>query len=66
MRRVTSPHTVGDAIEALHVSPTTSQHSIEGPTSLEVAMRRLISVDFLTVTPEVIGMRSARTVAPPT
>jgi len=41
MRRVASlPVTA-----SLHESPTPSQHSVEGPTSIEVAAERLSSVD---------------------
>jgi len=41
MRRVTSP----PVMVSLHESPTPSQHSIETPTFLEVAVGRLSSVD---------------------
>ena len=43
VRRQISPHKVGSSasrrIEALHASATHSQHSVDGPNSLEVAMR---------------------------
>jgi len=42
-RRVTSPPVTTCSYE----SPTPSQRSVEGPTSLEVAPRRLSSVDSL-------------------
>jgi len=66
LRRVTSLSTIGDATEALHVSPTTNQHLVEGPTSLEVATRALSSVDSLTIILEVTNERSVGTVAPST
>ena len=47
VKRVTSPLAVGDVTTSLHESPTTSQHSVEGSTSLEVAVRRLSGVDSL-------------------
>ena len=60
------PHTIGDAAEAMHVSPTTSRQSVEGPNSLEVAAKRLSSVDSPTVIPRVTWARLVRTVASPT
>jgi len=39
MRRMTSPPIVRDVRASLHESPTPSQHSVKGPTSLEVVMR---------------------------
>jgi len=41
VRRVTSPPVTA----SLHESPTPSQHSIEGPTSLKVVVGRLSSID---------------------
>jgi len=47
MRKQTSPHKVGSAAsrgtEALPASATQSQHSVNGPNSLEVATRGLLS-----------------------
>ena len=40
---------------SLHESPTPSQHSVEGPTSLEVATGRLSSVDSPIAIPGVRG-----------
>ena len=56
MSKVSSLHTVGDAIEALYVSPILSQHSVEGPTFLEMVARRLPNVDSFTITLGVIEM----------
>ena len=44
VKRVLLPPTVGDVMASSHGSPTTSKHSIKGPTFLEVATRRLSSV----------------------
>ena len=65
-RKVTSPPTVGDITASLHESPTTSQYSIEGQTSLEVATRRLSTVDSLITIPGVTGAQLVCTIAPPT
>jgi len=64
VRRVTLPPTIGDVITSLHGSPTTSQHSIKGSTSLEVAARRLSSVDSSIVIPRVTGAQSVFTITP--
>jgi len=53
--RVTSPDTIGDTTEVLHVSPTSSQDSVGGPTSIELSSRRLLNVDSFTVIPGVTG-----------
>jgi len=53
VRRVISLPAVGDVTVALHVSPSISQHLIEGLTSLEVAARRLSNVDSPIVIPRV-------------
>ena len=66
MGRVTLPHTIGEAMEALHVSPTISQHSADGQTSLEVAVKGLPSVDSFTIILELTETRSTHSVAPPT
>ena len=42
-----------------------SRHSVEGPTSLEVATRRLPNVDSLTIISEVIGMQLTCIIGPP-
>jgi len=47
--KVSSLHTVGDAIEALYVSPILSQHSVEGPTFLEMVARCLMSILLLSL-----------------
>ena len=64
VRRVTLPPTIGDVITSLHGPPTTSQRSIEGSTTLEVAARRLSSVDSPIVIPMVIGAQSVFTITP--
>ena len=64
MRRITSPHTVRDATEALHVSATTRQHSIERLIALEVAARRLPNVGSSTAIHGATGMQSVCTIAP--
>ena len=51
MRRVTSP----PIMTSLYESPTPSQHSVEGPTSLKVAAGRLSSVEAPIVIPGVTG-----------
>ena len=66
MRKVTLLPAVGDVTVALHVLRSTSQHSIEGPTSLEVATRRLSSANSPTVILGVTEAQSVRIVAPPT
>ena len=60
------PYTVRDATEALDVSPTISQHSIEGLTSLKVAVRRITTVNGPTIIPPVTKVKSARATALPT
>ena len=45
VRRVTSAPIVGDVTTTLHESPPTSQHLVEGPTSLEATVRSMSSVD---------------------
>jgi len=54
VRRVTSSH----------ASPTTNKYSVEEPTSLEVAARRLSNVDSPTVIPRVTVMWSAVVLLP--
>jgi len=66
VRRVTSPPIVGDVTTSLYGSSTTSQHSIEGPTFLEAAPRRLSSVDSLIAILEVIRVKSVYAIALPT
>ena len=57
VQRMTSPHAIGDGtskgIEASYALPTTSKHSVKGPTSLKVAMKRLPTVGTFTIIPEV-------------
>ena len=53
MKKVTLPPAIRDVTTSLHESPTTSQHSAEGMTSLEVAARRLSSVSSLIPIPGV-------------
>ena len=65
VRRLTLPYIVGDVTEALYVSPTISQHSVEWLTFLEVALRKQPNVDPSPTIPEVAGMRSTHTVTPP-
>jgi len=65
VRRVTSPHTIGDVTEALHVSPATGKHSIEGSNYIEVAVRRLSNVGSPTIILRVTGTWSTRTVVLP-
>jgi len=64
VRRVTSPSVVGDVMASLYELPTSSQHSIKGPTCLEVAAKRLTSVDSLIAIPKVTGGQSTHTIAP--
>ena len=49
MRRQTSPHEVGSSAfgetEALRASASQSNHSVDGPNSLELATRGLLSAD---------------------
>jgi len=62
VRRVTSPPVTA----SLHESLTLSQHSFEGPTSLEVAAGRLSSVDSPIAIPRVTEGPLARSIALPT
>jgi len=66
VRKVNLPHAVRDATKTLHASPITNRHSIEGPTSLEVATRRLSTIDTPTVIPKATEIRLAHAIAPPT
>jgi len=61
MRRVTSPPVAA----SLHESPTPSQHSVEGMTSLEVAIGGLSSVDSSIAILGVTGGQLARSIALP-
>jgi len=58
---VTSPPVTA----SLHDSPTLSQHSVQGPTSLEVAAGRLSSVDSPIAIPRLTGGQSSRSIALP-
>ena len=62
MRRVTSP----PAIASLHESITPSQHSVEGPTFIEVTVGRLVSIDSPIAIPGIIRGQSACSTTPPT
>jgi len=66
VRRVTSPPAIEDVTESLHDSPTPRRHLDEGPTFLEVAMRRLSSVHSPIAIPEVTRGQSVHTIVPPT
>jgi len=65
MRRVTLPPTVVDVATPWHGLATTTQHLVEGPISLEVALRRLPSVSSLTTILRVTETQSVYTIAPP-
>jgi len=60
------PPTSGDVTASLYESPISSQHSVEGLTSLKVAARRLSSVDFPIAIPGVTRVRSVCNIAPRT
>ena len=69
IRRRMLPHTMGDVaskwIEAWHASRTNSQHAINGPNSVEVAIRWLHTIDTNTAILMVIKARLVCVVAPP-
>jgi len=60
---VASPPVVGYLTASLHESPTPSQHSVEGMTSLDVAVGRLLSIDSPIVIPGVTRGQSACSIA---
>ena len=63
------PHIVGDitekGIEALHASPTSSQHSVDGTNSLELAARRLPTVGSNTTIARATKTRPIYIIPPP-
>ena len=61
MRRVTSPPITA----SLHESPTPNQHSVEGPTSLEIAVGRLASVNSPIAIPGITGGQSTHSTTLP-
>jgi len=65
VRKVISHPTVVDVTTSLYESPPTSQHSIEGRTSLKVAARRLFSVDAPIAVAGVNRAQSVCIIAPP-
>jgi len=62
VRSVTTP----PVTTFMHESPTPSQHLVKGPTSLEMAARRLSSVYSPIAIPRVTGGKLARSIALPT